>query len=111
MLVHDGVDDEAGRGDSDEDRDDEAADEEGDVPACLFGGLGDAEGVDERVGEEVEKSHGGFILRPKRCEYRFASVLAGYTSITGSVLRAGRGGATLDTLGLKRRWTSWQQHL
>jgi len=45
----------------DERKTDEAEDEEGGVATGLLRGLGDAEGADEGVGEEIEELHGLII--------------------------------------------------
>ncbi len=61
-LTHAEMDEVSGRADAEEDKHGQAADEEGDGPAGLVGGLGDAERVDEGVGEEIEEAH-AIIMR------------------------------------------------
>jgi len=53
-------------GDDGDRYDDQSEDEERGVFACFFSGMGDAEGIDEGVGKEVEKAHGSIMrLRAK----------------------------------------------
>ncbi len=53
---------------------DEAEDEESRLLARLFGRLGDAEGVDEGVGEEVEQAHGRIMRVTAQALHPFSGV-------------------------------------
>ena len=44
-------------------QDEQRQDEEGGLLARFFGGLGDPEGVDEGVGEEVDETHSSIMRR------------------------------------------------
>jgi hypothetical protein len=78
------MDQEAGEGDGSEDEQEEAADEEGDTSASLAVGLGDAEGVDEGIGKEIEETH-GIIMRA------FGSIQAAGLWVEGLHPRVGSG--------------------
>ena len=68
-------------------------DEEGGLFAVALGGLGDAEGVDEGVGEEVEERQGSIIAeeasRPASCTEAVASEL--HADFCGLARRVPRG--------------------
>ena len=56
--MHGGVNEESGDGGERERDDNESEDEEGGLFSGFLGGPGDAEGVDEGIGEKVEETHG-----------------------------------------------------
>ena len=62
-LLHVGVQYDKHDGGDRQSQEDEGEDEEGGLFARLFGWLSNAKGIDEGVGEEVDKAHTSIMLR------------------------------------------------